>query len=222
MSDAGGPSSRRGADPEVTGGLAALVLHDLSNMLAVAESSVYLAKGALDDRAYVERQLGRVEKQLRRAQELAVRCLAVGRGEPVDKVELTFGELWDDVASALIVPDGVALQVRAASDLAVACEPLLLSRVLCNLVDNAVHALANGAGSRIEVEAGRGPDGVSIEVRDDGPGLPPGFAFSGRTTKRGGSGLGLVVSRAVARAHGGDLVLVPTPRGACFRLTLPA
>ncbi len=73
----------------------------------------------------------------------------------------------------------------------------------------------------ISVEARRDSAQVRVEVRDDGPGLPPGLAFRGRTTKVGGSGLGLLVSRAVVVAHGGTLELVPVERGACFRLLLP-
>lgn len=216
-----GAASHAGASGEIASGLASLVLHDLSNMLAVAESSVYLAKGALDDRAYVERQLARVEKQLRKAQELAVRCLAVSRGEAVDKVELTFAALWEEVASGLIVPPPLTLEVAHDVGLALACEPLLLSRVLANLIDNAVHALTPHGRGTVSIEARRDGAQVRVEVRDDGPGLPPGLAFSGRTTKAGGSGLGLLVSRAVVAAHGGTLELVPSARGACFRLLLP-
>jgi C4-dicarboxylate-specific signal transduction histidine kinase len=62
-------------------------------------------------------------------------------------------------------------------------------------------------------------------VFDDGPGLNPEaeanlfrpFASS----KVHGNGLGLSVSRQLARMLGGDLVRVPTPRGVCWRLTLP-
>ena len=66
-----------------------------------------------------------------------------------------------------------------------------------------------------------------MDVSDDGPGVKADVA--GRifepffTTKElgQGTGLGLSVSVGIARAHGGSLTLVPTARGACFRLTLP-
>ena len=64
-----------------------------------------------------------------------------------------------------------------------------------------------------------------LQVEDDGPGVPreardrlfePFF-----TTKPGGTGLGLAVSRTLARAHGGDLRLVDGEAGARFELLLP-
>ena len=68
---------------------------------------------------------------------------------------------------------------------------------------------------------------VAVELHDDGPGVPPEVA--GRifepffTTKDvgEGTGLGLSLALGIAEAHGG-LTLVPTDRGACFRLALPA
>jgi two-component system OmpR family sensor kinase len=70
---------------------------------------------------------------------------------------------------------------------------------------------------------------VSVSVVDHGPGVPPDrvdelfgrFARLGST--RRGLGLGLYLSRSIARRHGGDVVHQPTPGGgATFTLTLPA
>jgi signal transduction histidine kinase len=71
---------------------------------------------------------------------------------------------------------------------------------------------------------GEGPH-YTIRVEDPGTGVPeaererifePFF-----TTRQKGTGLGLPLSRKIARAHGGDLRLVPTPGTTCFELTLP-
>jgi signal transduction histidine kinase len=67
-----------------------------------------------------------------------------------------------------------------------------------------------------------------LRLADDGPGLPERARtnlfqpFRG-STRRGGAGLGLAISRELAQAHGGDLVLVETgPGGTVFDLRLPA
>ena len=67
-----------------------------------------------------------------------------------------------------------------------------------------------------------------MSVSDDGPGIPPDREgelfqkFSRLGAKVNGTGIGLYLSRAIARAHGGDLVLVPQPVGCRFTLRLPA
>jgi len=99
-----------------------------------------------------------------------------------------------------------------------------LEQVLINLVRNAVDA-AQETGGRVFVRHERTPMILAITVRDEGPGLSntanlfvPFF-----TTKRGGSGIGLVLSRQIAEAHNGSLSLRNAPNGpGCeARLVLP-
>jgi PAS domain S-box-containing protein len=99
-----------------------------------------------------------------------------------------------------------------------------LDQLLINLVNNAVDAaLTTGGGVRVDwVQRG---ETLELTVQDDGPGLPdsanlfvPFF-----TTKPGGTGIGLVLSRQIADAHSGTLVLANRrdARGCEARLTLP-
>ena len=99
-----------------------------------------------------------------------------------------------------------------------------LEQVLINLVRNAVDA-AQETGGRVFVRHERTPMTVIINVRDEGPGLSntanlfvPFF-----TTKRGGSGIGLVVSRQITEAHNGTLALhnANDGPGCVATLTLP-
>jgi len=99
-----------------------------------------------------------------------------------------------------------------------------LEQVLINLVRNAVDASLETSG-RVFVRHERNATSVEILVRDEGPGLAntanlfvPFF-----TTKRGGSGIGLVLSRKIAEAHSGSLTLgnVANGKGCEARLILP-
>jgi signal transduction histidine kinase len=104
-------------------------------------------------------------------------------------------------------------------------DPVLLEWALESLVKNAIDALQGRSGTiilRVGAEHGMG----EVRVVDDGPGVPkdirrtlfePGF-----TTKRGGWGIGLALSRRVVEdAHGGTLVLETTDKGACFLMRVP-
>ena len=106
-----------------------------------------------------------------------------------------------------------------------------LLQAVTNLIVNA--SKFSPAGSTIDLRCRSVGDGVEISVTDDGPGIPPAdlptvfdrFVQSRATgsARRLGVGLGLAIARGIVEAHGGRLFAenVP-PRGACFRVVLPA
>jgi signal transduction histidine kinase len=107
----------------------------------------------------------------------------------------------------------------------------LLSRVLWNLIDNAVRAAR--PGGRVELRlVDLDGDRVGIDVEDDGPGLEASgdperlfepFIRGSLSSEDPGHGLGLALSRAIARRHGGDLQWGVSEKlgGARLRLILP-
>jgi signal transduction histidine kinase len=104
-----------------------------------------------------------------------------------------------------------------------------LQQVVVNLLVNAVEALSASSVSprRIRLESRRyNEHEIEIAVADNGPGIAPenrervfGSLYS---TKPNSTGMGLSISMAIVRAHGGQIELEPCePHGACFRFRLP-
>jgi len=103
-------------------------------------------------------------------------------------------------------------------------DAVLLEWALEALMKNAVDALA-GRGGRIYITCARVPEGVRIRVADDGPGIPRELRTrvfdAGFSTKDSGWGVGLSLARRIVEEnHGGQLLLVPSPRGATFDVIL--
>ena len=103
-----------------------------------------------------------------------------------------------------------------------------VEQIVGNLISNVEKYGAEG--KHMEISSRRDGDTVAIAVADLGPGLPsrerqrifePFYRVSNALTEGvSGTGMGLAISRDLARLHGGDLELVPSERGARFRVTL--
>ena len=106
-----------------------------------------------------------------------------------------------------------------------------LRRAVANLVDNAIRVSPPGAC--VSIRAGAGPDGVRLEVVDEGPGIAADEqarvferfwrADESRSRASGGSGLGLAIVRRIVELHDGTVSVESAPgRGARFTIRLPA
>ncbi len=133
-----------------------------------------------------------------------------------------------DLMRPVVLEKAGVFDVDVPSDLpAVAHDPERLEQVVLNLLQNAVDAVP--AGGRVGLRAS--PDaggGVRIEVRDTGPGVPPGLGervFDLFVTTKGpaGKGIGLALCRDIVERHGGRIFFESEPgRGTAFIVTLPA
>lgn len=103
-------------------------------------------------------------------------------------------------------------------------DPVQIKQVLVNLVKNAMQAMTRGG--RLTVQTGAGTEAAWVSISDTGPGIPeeklnrifdPYF-----TTKKKGSGLGLLIVQRIVRDHGGKIDVESRPgEGTTFRIWLP-
>jgi CheY-like chemotaxis protein len=200
-------------------------LHDVSNALTVLLGWVAEARTGRGSPEQVERALAIVEERARSARNLARR--AIGAEVPVDVADEPLDAILADVVETLSVEAqraGVTLfVVRSCPGVRVPA-PADASQVLTNVLLNAIAWTPSGGRVTIEPDA----DAVvaTVVVEDEGPGVDPKKArriFQGFTAREGGAGVGLKHGRAVARAAGGELELLPqaASSGARFRLRWP-
>jgi two-component system, OmpR family, osmolarity sensor histidine kinase EnvZ len=156
--------------------------------------------------------------------------LAFARGLADEAPEqVSLGQIARDVADAA-QRSGASVEVSAALETNVPGRARGLKRCIANLVDNAA-----AHGDKVEVRVEEDATALRVVVDDNGPGIPAEMyeeAFrpfsrldATRSRNQKGVGLGLAIARDVARGHGGDIVLSPSPMGglrATLRLPRPA
>jgi signal transduction histidine kinase len=206
------------------------ISHDLRNMLANAQL-ISDRLGSLTDPT-VQRFAPKLIASLDRAIALCETTLRFGRAEeaPPRRERTPLKALVADVGDGLGLPreDGVDWSVEVEAGLLVDADRDQLYRVLTNLCRNALQAIEQqetGKG-HIRVSALRNGNRVTIDVNDNGPGVPEKArahlfqAFQG-SARKGGTGLGLAVAHELVAAHGGTIRLLDTPQGTQFRIEIP-
>lgn len=212
------------------------ISHDLRNMLANAQ--LISDRFEAIDNPTVQRFAPKLIHSLDRAIRLCTETLKFGSAQEAlpQRSEFLLRELLIEVGEGLglgIDQEGpICWIVNVDDDLIVFADRDQLYRVLSNLCRNAFQVLSGteieNVEKHIEVSAAYSDrdERLSIWVRDNGPGLPAAARenlfepFLG-VARKGGTGLGLVISAQLVRGHGGDINLLDSENGAHFLITLP-
>lgn len=221
------------------GTMTAGIAHEIRNPLGIISLQVEelraFIKGIRDDalRASFEQVASEIQQETRRLRDLTETFLQFSRANSsvtlrtvavrVDTIVPATVKLW----SKGLNPQSRRVEVRnEAGEASALFTEDRMRQVLLNLLRNADEALGSRQGT-IEVVIARQGANIEIAVKDDGPGISranleqifdPFF-----TTRAEGTGLGLPLSRALARSAGGDLVVeTEEGKGATFTLRLAA
>jgi PAS domain S-box-containing protein len=206
--------------------------HELNNPLtAILGVSDLLRERATDDAT--RRQVEIVLQQARRAAGIVQNLLAFARPAALGRTTVRVDELIQRALQyqhASLQQKNITVDFQAPASLpTIVGDPKLLTQVFLNIITNAEQAISSVRDHgtlKISLEPSEG--NLTATFADDGPGISPENAARlfdpFFTTKRpgGGSGLGLTISLAVAKEHGGKIeVHSSPPGGATFRVVLP-
>ena len=215
--------------------------HELRTPVSIARTAadVALASHSHTNAEYRD-ALELVAKQMKHLGRIVGDLLTLARSDvsdwPISSTEFYFDELLADAADSLWLLSGecgVTIDVMTPADLQVRGDEALLRQMLVNLLENALrHTPAGGQVRAIVTTNSRT---VVLQIRDTGHGIAEAdrariferfvhVAAPGGGVNRngGGTGLGLAIAQRIARAHGGDLVLVESgAAGTQFATTLP-
>jgi two-component system sensor kinase FixL len=213
------------------GTTAAKIGHELANPLNGMSLTVQLLEQRLRRQPYppdsqVTATVQRLKNEISRLNQLAGQFRRISRRERYNFQSTQLADLIDDV---------IRIQRPHLAQLNIEIEELIpaglpnlavdadkIKQALLNLLKNAAEAMPHGG--KITVEARTTHDGFLIEISDTGAGIPLDIdAFEPFvTTKKEGTGIGLVIVRQVVTAHGGKISYHSRPeKGTTFRIELP-
>jgi signal transduction histidine kinase len=213
--------------------LLADVTHELRTPLTIIQGNL---EGMLDgvypaDEAHLRPAFEEIRQLSRLIDDLRTLSLAESGALQLNREPTDLEVLAEDVVSsfrALAVDEGIHLAVEIASGIPLLeIDPVRVREVLVNLTANALRHTPRGGYVTIAALGG-GPEGnITVEVRDDGEGIPPDdlpliFERFYKSKGSGGSGLGLTIAKNLVMAHGGEIHAESEPgRGTTIRFTLP-
>jgi len=200
--------------------------HELRTPLTAARTNVELLREGKLPEEERRHALEEASVELGSLTTLVSDLVELARGEE-RKLRIEELQLDDLVAGVVERARARAPQATFVTSLAptqVRVDPVLMERAVSNLLDNAVKYSPPGAPIEVTVRDGE------VVVADHGPGVAEEdmprifdrFYRAAAARSKPGAGLGLAIVREAAEAHGGHATVESSPRGARFRLTLPA
>ncbi|AUX26558.1 hypothetical protein SOCEGT47_071280 [Sorangium cellulosum] len=204
------------------------VMHDMRTPLTVISGYVQLMASAPDG-ATREEHARLILKQFDVISAMQREVLEFARGERsilVRKVYLSkfFGDMEKQLEHEL-AGTGVALRMELEDRGTARFDEAKMTRLLHNLVRNAVEAMRPGAGT-VTIRTYRDGGDLVVSVADTGKGIPKdvqGRLFQSFVTsgKRGGTGLGLAIVKKIVDEHAGTIHVESSDKGAKFTIRLP-
>jgi len=218
-------SSRFSTDEKLSliGDLSVKMAHDIKNPITVLKSQVDLMKlrFSKSENSIILDSLNRMDRAISIITNQFDDVLHFLKDEPqYDFSENNICQILSDALFGIKIPSNVHLKLPV-NDVVLFCDKHKMQRVFANLIQNSIHVLDNGGEIIVGLEETK--DMMMITVQDSGPGIPidtmkkifqPLF-----TTKKYGTGLGLVICKQIIESHGGTISVKNNPT--TFTIAIP-
>jgi two-component system NtrC family sensor kinase len=215
------------------GTLSMIMAHEVNNQLMTIMNRADVALGA-EAGDMMHQALEKIVSSSEMASTMIRNMMGFAAATAKAPQRLEAHRLVEDTLNLMARPpakDGIQIERRYDEGLHVEGPPVELTQIVLNLLINATQAMAEGGGTltlRVYAEG----DYVAFDVADTGPGIPPDHLEKifdpffttkpERGAAGGGTGLGLYISRKIARDQGGDIAVLSRPGdGATFTVYLP-
>jgi signal transduction histidine kinase len=218
---------------ELTASLAHEVNQPLAGVVSSADACLHWLAAQPPNVDKARRATERILRDAKRASDVVARVRNLAKKAPLQRTWVDINETIEEtisLATRELSQNNVSLETQLAKNLPqILADRIQLQQVILNLIINAREALTavDDEFRKLSISTAREMDGVALTVRDTGFGIDPQQietvfeAF--HTTKPGGMGMGLAVSRSIIEGHGGRLWAEPNePRGAIFKFTIPS
>ena len=208
----------------VVGQLASGVGHELRNPLGVIKNACYflnIKMKTIEDEA-VKENIKIMNREIGIANQIITDLLDFSRIKPPVRQKVDINQLATETLSRSLIPENITVNTDFAADIAsLSIDPVQVGQIFLNLTQNAVQAM--GEGGTLKISTGVRKGATEVIFVDEGCGIPesdlakifePLF-----TTKAKGIGLGLAISKNLAEANGG-IILVESEEGKGSRFTV--
>ena len=221
------------------GQLIAGVAHDLNNPLASVVGFSDLLGEASDVPPRLAEPLAVIRQEAERASAIVRNLLSFARRQEGERQLQSIRPILESTHQLLrnqLLAGRIELTLEFEPGLPeVEVHANQIKQVFVNIINNAAQAIAGArpqAGGRIQIVTQCQPDGISVSIADNGPGIPEALAqrvfepFFSTKSEGEGTGLGLSICLGIVKEHGGSMSLDPggagSGRGATFTVELPA